>query len=104
EVAYFRMLNEQGGINDRKITLISLDDGYTPPRAVEQIRKLVEEEQVLFTFQTLGTAANTAMQKYLNAKKVPQLFISSGATKWGDPEHFPWSMGWQPPYQHESHI
>ena len=104
EVAYFKMINDQGGINGRKINLISLDDGYSPPRTVEQIRKLVEEDQVLLTFQTLGTAANTAIQKYMNAKKVPQLFVATGATKWGDPEHFPWTMGWQPTYQHESHI
>ena len=104
EIAYFKMINDQGGINGRKINLISLDDSYSPPRTVEQIRKLVEEEQVLFTFQTLGTAANTAIQKYMNAKQVPQLFVSTGATKWGDPAHFPWTMGWQPTYQHESHI
>ena len=104
EVAYFKMINDQGGINGRKINLISLDDGYSPPRTVEQIRKLVEEEEVLFTFQTLGTPPNTAIQKYMNAKKVPQLFVATGATKWGDPQHFPWTMGWQPTYQHESHI
>jgi len=104
EAAYFRMINQQGGINGRKINLISLDDAYSPPRTVEQIRKLVEEEQVLVTFQTLGTAANTAIQKYMNAKKVPQLFVATGATKWGDPVHFPWTMGWQPPYQHEAHV
>jgi branched-chain amino acid transport system substrate-binding protein len=104
ELAYFKMLNEQGGIGGRKINLISLDDGYSPPRTVEQIRKLVEEDEVLFTFQNLGTAHNTAVQKYLNAKKVPQLFVSTGATKWGDPQHFPWTMGWLPPYQHESRM
>ena len=104
EIAYFKMINDQGGINGRKINLISLDDSYSPPRTVEQIRKLVEEEQVLFTFQTLGTAANTAIQKYLNAKQVPQLFVATGATKWGDPTRFPWTMGWQPTYQHESQI
>jgi branched-chain amino acid transport system substrate-binding protein len=104
EVAYFRMINEQGGVSGRKVNLISLDDGYSPPRTVEQIRKLVEQEQVLLTFQTLGTAANTAIQKYMNMRKVPQLFVATGATKWGDPEHYPWTMGWQPPYQHESHI
>jgi branched-chain amino acid transport system substrate-binding protein len=104
EAAYFRMLNEHGGINGRKVNLVSLDDGYSPPRTVEQIRKLVEEEQVLLTFQTLGTAANTAIQKYMNTKKVPQLFVATGATKWGDPEHFPWTIGWQPPYQHEAHV
>jgi branched-chain amino acid transport system substrate-binding protein len=104
EVAYLRMINEQGGINGRKINLISLDDGYSPPRTVEQVRKLVEEEQVLFVFQTLGTPSNTAIQKYLNGKKVPQLFVATGATKWGDPEHFPWTIGWQPNYQTESKI
>jgi branched-chain amino acid transport system substrate-binding protein len=104
EAAYFKMINEQGGINGRKINLVSLDDGYSPPRTVEQIRRLVEEEEVLFTFQTLGTPPNTAIHKYMNAKKVPQLFVATGATKWGDPEHYPWTMGWQPPYQHESHI
>jgi branched-chain amino acid transport system substrate-binding protein len=104
DVAYFKMINEQGGINGRKINLISLDDGYSPPRTVEQIRRLVEEEEVLFTFHTLGTPPNTAIHKYMNAKKVPQLFVATGATKWGDPEHYPWTMGWQPTYQHESHI
>jgi len=104
EAAYFKMINDQGGINGRKINLVSLDDGYSPPRTVEQIRRLVEEEEVLFTFQTLGTPPNTAIHKYMNAKKVPQLFVATGATKWGDPEHYPWTMGWQPPYQHESHI
>jgi len=104
EMAYFKMINDQGGINGRKINLISLDDGYAPPRTVEQVRRLVEEDQVLFTFQILGTAHNTAIQKYMNAKKVPQLFISTGATKWGDPQHFPWTMGWLPPYQHEAHM
>ena len=104
ELAYFKMINEQGGVNGRRINLISLDDGYSPPRTVEQIRKLVEEEQVLFTFQTLGTPTNTAIHKYMNAKKVPHLFLATGATKWGDPQHFPWTMGWQPTYQHEGHI
>jgi branched-chain amino acid transport system substrate-binding protein len=104
ESAYFKMLNDQGGINGRKINLISLDDGYSPPKTVEQTRRLVEEEEVLLLFQSLGSAHNTAIQKYLNAKQVPQLFVATGSTKWGDPEHFPWTMGWQPPYQHESHI
>jgi len=104
QVAYFKMVNEGGGINGRKVNLLSLDDGYSPPRTVEQIRKLVEEDEVLFTFQNLGTAHNTAVQKYLNAKKVPQLFVSTGATKWGDPQHFPWTMGWLPPYQHEGRM
>ena len=104
EMAYFTMMNDHGGVNGRKIRLISLDDGYSPPRTVEQIRKLVEEEGVLLTFQNLGTAHNTAIHKYMNAKKVPQLFVSTGASKWGDPEHFPWTMGLLPPYQNESRI
>ncbi|HTT38062.1 MAG TPA: ABC transporter substrate-binding protein [Burkholderiales bacterium] len=104
EAAYFDMINAQGGVNGRKIRLISLDDGYSPPRTVEQVRKLVEEEQVLFIFQSLGTPTNTSIHKYLNAKKVPQLFVATGATKWGDPEHYPWTMGWQPNYQTEAHI
>ena len=103
EAAYFKMINDQGGVNGRMINLISLDDNYAPPRTVEQIRRLVEQDEVLLTFQNLGTAHNTAVQKYLNAKKVPQLFVSTGATKWGDPQHFPWTMGWLPPYQHEAH-
>ena len=104
EAAYFKMINEQGGINGRKINFISQDDAYSPPRTVEQVRKLVEEEQVLLLFQTLGTPPNSAIHKYVNAKKIPHIFISSGATKWGDPEHFPWTMGWQPNYQTEAHI
>ena len=104
EMAFFKMINDQGGINGRKIALISLDDGYNPARTVEQVRKLVEEEQVLFMYQTLGTPPNTAIHKYMNAKQVPQLFVATGATKWGDPQHFPWTMGWQPTYQHESQI
>jgi branched-chain amino acid transport system substrate-binding protein len=104
EAAYFKMINEQGGINGRKINLISLDDGYSPPKTVEQIRRLVEQEQVAFTFNTLGTPTNTAIQKYMNDRKVPHLFVATGATKWGDPEHFPWTMGWQPSYQVEGHI
>ena len=104
ESAYFQMVNDQGGVNGRKITLLSLDDAYTPPKTVEQIRRLVEDDGVLFIFQSLGTAANTAIQKYLNARKVPQLFVATGATKWGDPQNFPWTMGWQPNYQSEGHI
>jgi branched-chain amino acid transport system substrate-binding protein len=104
EAAYFKMINEQGGVNGRKIELISLDDGYSPPRALEQTRKLVEQEQVLLTFGSLGTATNSAVQKYLNESKAPQLFVATGATKFGDPEHFPWTMGWQPAYQTEGHI
>ena len=104
EAAYFKMINEQGGINGRKINFISLDDGYSPPRTVEQVRKLVEEEQVLLLFQSLGTPSNTAIHKYMNARKVPQLFVSTGATKWGDPQNYPWTMGWQPNYQTEAHL
>ena len=104
EAAYFKMINDQGGINGRKINLMSLDDGYNPARTVEQVRRLVEEEQVLFMFQTLGTPPNTAIHKYMNAKQVPQVFVATGATKWGDPQHYPWTMGWQPTYQHESQI
>ena len=89
-------------INGRKINLISLDDGYSPPKTVEQIRELVEQDQVLLIFQSLGTPTNTAIQKYLNAQKVPQLFVATGATKWGDPKNFPWTMGWQPSYQAEA--
>jgi ABC-type branched-subunit amino acid transport system substrate-binding protein len=104
EVAYFQMINEQGGINGRKINLISLDDAYSPPRAVEQVRKLVEEDQVLALFQNLGTPSNSAVHKYVNAKKVPHLFIATGATKWGDPANFPWTIGFQPSYQIEAQI
>ena len=102
--AYFKMLNEHGGINGRKINFISYDDGYSPPRTVEMARKLVEQDQVLFLFQTLGTPSNTAIHKYMNAKKVPQSFVATGATKWNDPRDFPWTMGWQPNYQTEGHI
>jgi branched-chain amino acid transport system substrate-binding protein len=104
EAAYFQMINDHGGINGRKIKLISLDDGYSPPKTVEQMRQLVEEDHVLADFGSLGTPTNSAIQKYMNAKKVPQLFVATGATKWGDPEHFPWTMGWQPTYQTEGHI
>jgi branched-chain amino acid transport system substrate-binding protein len=104
EAAYIRMLNEHGGINGRKINLVSLDDGYSPPRTVEQTRRLIEDEQVLAIVGSLGTAANSAIQKYLNQRKVPHVFLSTGATKWGDPEHFPWTMGWQPNYQLEGRI
>ena len=104
EVAYFAMINEQGGINGRKVNLISLDDGYSPPKAVEQIRRLVEQEGVAFIFQSLGTANNTAFRKYLNDRKIPQLFLASGASKWNDPEHFPWTMSWQPNYHTETAI
>ena len=102
--AYFNKVNAEGGINGRKINFISYDDGYSPPKAVEQARKLVESDEVLLIFQSLGTPSNTAIQKYMNAKKVPQLFVATGATKWGDPQHFPWTMGWQPSYQSEGRI
>ena len=104
EAAYFTMLNEQGGINGRKINLISVDDGYAPPKTVEMVRKLVEQDEVLLVFNTLGTPPNTAIQKYLNAKKVPQMFVATGATKWNDPKGNPWTMGWQPNYQSEGII
>jgi ABC-type branched-subunit amino acid transport system substrate-binding protein len=104
QAAYFAMVNEKGGINGRKINFISYDDAYSPPKAVEQARKLVESDEVLLIFQSLGTPSNTAIHKYMNAKKVPQLFVATGATKWGDPEHFPWTMGWQPNYQSEGRI
>src|SRR3954447_26956156 len=104
EAAYFRMINEQGGINGRKITFISYDDAYSPPKTVEQARKLVEGDEVLLIYQSLGTAPNSAIQKYMNAKKVPQLFVATGATKFGDPKNFPWTMGYQPNYQSEGRI
>jgi branched-chain amino acid transport system substrate-binding protein len=102
--AYFKKVNAEGGINGRKINFISYDDAYSPPKAVEQARKLVESDEVLLVFQSLGTPSNTAIQKYMNAKKVPHLFVATGATKWGDPRHFPWTMGWQPSYQAEGRI
>ncbi len=104
ETAYFNMLNEQGGINGRKINYISRDDGYSPPKTVEQVRQLVEQDQVLFLFNTLGTPPNTAIQGYLNDNKVPQLLVATGADKWNDPKHFPWTMGWQPSYRIEARI
>jgi len=102
--AYFKMVNDQGGINGRKINFISYDDGYSPPRTVEMARKLVEQDQVLFVFQTLGTPSNTAIHKYMNMKKVPQMHVATGATKWNDPKGNPWTMGWQPNYQSEAKI
>ena len=101
EEAYFKMINDKGGINGRKIKFVTYDDAYSPPKAVEQVRKLVESDEVLVVFNPLGTPSNTAIQKYLNAKKVPQLFVATGATKWNDPKNFPWTMGWQPSYQSE---
>ncbi|RPH44178.1 MAG: branched-chain amino acid ABC transporter substrate-binding protein [Burkholderiales bacterium] len=99
--AYFKKINAEGGINGRQIKFISLDDGYNPARTVEQARKLVEQEEVLLLFNTLGTPPNSAIHKYMNQKKVPQLFVATGATLWGDPKNFPWTMGWQPNYQAE---
>jgi ABC-type branched-subunit amino acid transport system substrate-binding protein len=104
EAAYFAMINDQGGINGRKINFISRDDGYSPPKTVEQVRQMVEQEQVLLLFQTLGTPPNIAIQGYLNDNKVPQLFVATGASKWNDPKHFPWTMGWQPYYPTEGRI
>ena len=104
EEAYFNKINTEGGINGRKINFISYDDGYSPPKAVEQARKLVEADEVLLIFNPLGTPSNSAIQKYMNTKRVPQLFVSSGAAKWNDPKNFPWTMGWQPSYQVEARI
>jgi branched-chain amino acid transport system substrate-binding protein len=98
------MVNDNGGINGRKITFITYDDGYTPPKAVEMVRKLVEDDKVLLVFQTLGTPSNSAIHKYMNQKKVPQLFVATGASKWGNPKEFPWTMGWQPDYATEGGI
>jgi len=102
--AYFKMIDDQGGINRRKINFISYDDAYSPPKTVEMVRKLVEQDNVLFVFQTLGTPSNTAIHKYMNMKKVPQLHVATGASKWNDPKNFPWTMGWQPNYQTEARI
>ena len=104
EAAYFKKINEEGGINGRKINFVSYDDAYSPPKAVEQARKLVESDEVLLVFNSLGTPSNSAIQKYMNSKKVPQLFVATGATKWNDPQNFPWTMGWQPSYQSETQI
>jgi branched-chain amino acid transport system substrate-binding protein len=104
EAAYFNKINAEGGINGRKIHFISYDDGYSPPKAVEQARRLVESDEVLVVFNPLGTPSNTAIEKYMNSKKVPQLFVASGATKWNEPKQFPWTMGWQPSYQSEARI
>jgi branched-chain amino acid transport system substrate-binding protein len=104
EAAYFNKINAEGGINGRKINFITYDDGYSPPKAVEQARKLVESDEVLVVFNPLGTPSNTAIEKYMNSKKVPQLFVATGATKWNEPKEFPWTMGWQPSYQSEARI
>ncbi len=102
--AYFKKVNEEGGVNGRQINMISYDDGYSPPKTVEMARKLVEQDKVLLIFQSLGTPPNSAIHKYMNAKKVPHLFVATGATKWNDPKTFPWTMGWQPNYQTEAKI
>src|SRR6202012_4314598 len=104
EAAYFKKINDAGGINGRKINFITYDDGYSPPKTVEQARKLVESDEVLLVFNPLGTPTNSAIHKYMNAKKGPQLFVSTGAAKWNDPKNFPWTMGWQPSYQVEGRI
>jgi branched-chain amino acid transport system substrate-binding protein len=102
--AYFKKVNEEGGVNGRKLNMITYDDSYSPPKTVEMARKLVEQDKVLLVFQPLGTPPNSAIHKYMNAKKVPQLFVATGATKWNDPKNFPWTMGWQPNYQTEAKI
>ncbi|PWU20559.1 MAG: branched-chain amino acid ABC transporter substrate-binding protein [Candidatus Rokuibacteriota bacterium] len=102
--AYFKKVNDEGGINGRKVNYITYDDAYTPPKTVEMVRRLVEQDQVAFLFQTLGTPPNSAIHKYMNQQKVPQLFVATGATKWNDPQHFPWTMGFQPNYQTEGKI
>src|SRR5438309_8168550 len=102
--AYFRMVNDNGGVNGRKISFISYDDAYSPPKTVEQARKLVESDEVFLIFAPLGTASNAAIQKYMNNMRVPQLFVATGASRWGDPEHFPWTIGWQPNYRAEARI
>jgi ABC-type branched-subunit amino acid transport system substrate-binding protein len=102
--AYFRMINDNGGVNGRKINFISYDDAYSPPKTVEQARKLVESDEVFLIFAPLGTASNAAIQKYMNTMRVPQLFVATGASRWGDPEHFPWTIGWQPNYRAEARI
>ena len=104
QAAYWKMLNDQGGINGRKVNFISYDDGYTPPKTVEMVRKLVEQDEVLCTSATLGTPTNSAIWQYMNQKKVPQLFVATGATKWNDPKGHPWTIGWQPNYQSEGHV
>jgi ABC-type branched-subunit amino acid transport system substrate-binding protein len=104
EAAYFKKINDEGGINGRKINFISYDDAYSPPKTVEQARKLVESDEALLIFNSLGTPSNSAIQKYMNSKKVPQLFVATGATKWNDPKNFPWTMGWQPNYQSETQV
>ncbi len=104
DAAFFKMMNDKGGVAGRKVNFISLDDGYSPPKTVEDVRRLVEEDKVAFLFNTLGTAPNSAIQRYCNQKKVPQLFVSTGAAKWNDPQKYPWTIGWQPSYRTEAQI
>src|SRR6201998_570987 len=104
EAAYFQMLNDEGGVNGRKIEFLTLDDAYSPAKTVEQTRKLVEQDEVLAVFSSVGTAPNIAVQKYLNAKHVPQIFVSTGASRWNDPEHFPWTIGFNPTYELEGRL
>ncbi|HET6234267.1 MAG TPA: ABC transporter substrate-binding protein [Acetobacteraceae bacterium] len=104
EAAFFKMVNDQGGVAGHKINFISYDDGYSPPKTVEQVRRLIEEDQVDFLFNTLGTLTNSAIQRYVNQKKVPHLFVATGADKWGDYQHFPWTIGFQPSYRTEAQI
>src|SRR5579863_3184168 len=104
QLAYFRMINETGGVNGRKVNLISVDDGYSPPKTVEQTRRLVEQDQVAFAFGSPGTPTNAAVRSYLNDNKVPQLFINSGASMFADPQHYPWTMSFLPSYRSEAHI
>jgi branched-chain amino acid transport system substrate-binding protein len=104
EAAYFRKINAEGGINGRKINFISYDDSFSPPKTVEQARKLLESDEVLLIFQSLGTVTNAAIQKYMNTRKVPQLFVATGAARWNDPQNFPWTMGWQPNFQNEARL
>jgi len=104
EAAYFKKVNDEGGVNGRKINFLSIDDAYSPPKTVEMTRRLVEQDEVLLIFGGLGTPSNTAIHKYMNGKKVPQLFVATGASKWNDPQNYPWTMGWQPNYQTEAKI
>jgi ABC-type branched-subunit amino acid transport system substrate-binding protein len=104
ETAFFKMVNDNGGINGRRIDFITYDDGYSPPKTVEMVRKLVEEDKVLLLFNTLGTPPNSAIHNYMNQKHVPQLFVATGASKWGNPKEYPWTMGWQPDYVTEAII
>ena len=104
QAAYIKMINDEGGVNGRKINFIQYDDAYSPPKTVEQVRKLVESDEVLLTFQLIGTPPNAAVQKYLNTKKVPQLFAATGASRFTDPKNFPWTMGFNPNYQTEGRI